>query len=325
MSFARAGVHARTKTTARVLAGVRPGVRLGVHRRAHSRGLALIAVLWMVAALTLLVTSLLAVSRASTQSAQNHGALVQATAVGDAAIQLALVEWQHSKPNPVQRVHGHYRFEGLPIEVALTPASAYINLNRASPRLLHDLLHYAGGLDSMSAETLAQRIIDWRDPDEATLDGSSELAPYLAAGLAVRPRNSAFLSAEDLLQVAGIGLDLFARIEPLITVWGGGSGVDPRSAPENVLAVLAKGDQGLVAMLVRQRAQGSATIDTSMLDRANLGGANANILHLQATVTMVDGSRIVRGRWLEPKAGDDGAPWQSIATEAARYLAAPSN
>lgn len=308
-----------------IRARVRADARPCADSNRRSRGLALIAVLWMVAALTLLVTSVLAVSRASTQSAQNHSALVQAAAVGDAAIQLALVEWRHKPPTPVQRIQGNYRFDGLSIAIALTPASGYINLNSASPGLLHDLLHRAGGLDSATAEVLAQRIVDWRDADTVTLDGSSELAPYLAAGLAVRPRNGSFLSAEDLLQVAGIGLDLFARIEPLITVWGSGSGVDLRSAPEGVLAVLARGDQGLVAMLARQQEQDGATLDTSRLDSAHLGGGNASVLHVQATVTMTDGSRIVRGRWLEPRAGDDGAPWQSIATEPARYLAAASN
>ncbi len=298
---------------------------IGFLVRARSRGLALVAVLWMVAALTLLVASLLAVSRASTQSAQSHSALVQATAAGDAAIQLALVDWRHTPPNPVQRLHGRYQFEGLAIDVALTPASGYINLNRAPPSLLHDLLLSAGGLDSASAGTLAQRIVDWRDADDAALDGGDEYAPYAAAGLAVRPRNGPFLSLEDLLQVAGIGLDLFARIEPLITVWGGSAGVNPLAAPEGVLAVLAGGDHGLAATLAQRRAQDGSTLDTSMLNAGHLSGGSADVLHAQATVIMNDGSRIVRGRWLALRVGLDGSPWQSIATEPARYLPALSN
>lgn len=294
--------------------------------RVRHCGLALVAVLWMIAALTLLVASLVAVSRAGTQSAQNHTAVVRATAVGDAAIQLALVEAQHQQRSGERRLVGEYVFDGARVQVELLPASAYINLNRASPALLQALLVVAGGLDAASAEILAGRIVDWRDVDDAAfMPGDSELDPYLAGGLAVRPRNGAFLSNEDLLQVAGIGLDLFARIEPLITVWGGHSGVDPRFAPEGVLSVLVGGDPGRVAALVGQRERDGATFDTSALDPAYLGTGGSSVLHARATVRMPDGARLVRGRWLEIQARPEGTPWQSVATEPARYLPALSH
>ncbi|WP_341647817.1 hypothetical protein [Thauera humireducens] len=151
--------------------------------RVRHRGLALVAVLWMIAALTLLVASLVAVSRAGTQSAQNHTAVVRATAVGDAAIQLALVEAQHQQRSGERRLVGEYVFDGARVQVELLPASAYINLNRASPALLQALLVVAGGLDAASAEILAGRIVDWRDVDDAAfMPGGSELDPYLAGG-----------------------------------------------------------------------------------------------------------------------------------------------
>ncbi|WP_418647481.1 general secretion pathway protein GspK [Thauera butanivorans] len=292
--------------------------------RIPQRGLALVAVLWMVAALTLLVASLLTMSRATTRSAQNHAALVQATAAGDAAIQLALAESRHL-PDNLGGSSGQYVFDGRSVRVELTPASGYININFAPPELLAELFHVAGGLDAGSAEILARRVVDWRDTDEEAYGGGSELEPYLAAGLAVRPRNGAFLSKEDLLQVAGIGLDLFARIEPLITVWGSHRGVDPLAAPEGVLAVLAEGDPGLAQSIARQRANDGAMFDTSTLNPAYLGTGSAGVFHVQATVVMDDGASIVRSRWVEVRAGEDGTPWRSAATEPARYAPALSN
>lgn len=290
------------------------------------RGLALVAVLWMVAALSLLVASVIAVSRGSTQSAQNHTALVRATAIGDAGIQLALTEWRHEPSMHDRLFVRRYVFGGRVVDVELIPSSAYIDISTAPPDLLQALLVVAGGLDPAAAETLAARIVDWRDPDDsASPGGGSELAPYLAAGLSVRPRNGPFLGKEDLLQVAGIGLDLFARIEPLITVWGASGRVDPQFAPERVLFVLAQGDAGRVAAIMEQRSRGGATLDTSALNPAHVGGGGASVLHARATVTMEDGARVARSRWLEIWPGPDGTPWQAVATEPARYLPAPPN
>lgn len=292
-------------------------------RMSAARGLALVAVLWVVAALSLLVASLLAVSRAGTAAATTHAALVRASALGDAGIQLALVEWPHEVL--IQGVHhfrAHYHFDGHDIAVELLPASAYVDLNRAPLELLSELFRSGGGLDDARAHQLGERVIDWRDADDVAQDGGSELDPYVAAGLAVRPRNGSFQSKEDLLQVAGISLDLFARIEPFITVWSGSSGVDPHFAPVPVLAILAGGDQALAQGLAAQRERLGKLTDTTRLNAAYLGQqADGRVLHARAHVDSADGARILRARWIEFRHGEDGTPWQTLAVEAPRFEA----
>lgn len=291
-------------------------------------GTALVAVMWMVAALSLLVGAMLGVSRAELRVAQTYTSATAAAALGDAAIQLAVLEWKTVPPVPPRLVNREYRFDDHAITVRIVPGNGYIDVNGAPESLLADLFRFGAGLDDIAAETLAQRIVDWRDADDAALPRGAEIADYFAAGVVQRPRNGRFATVEDLLQVLGIDLDLFDRIRPFITVSSGGEGrgVDPMAAPAEVLVVLAGGDASRVAGFVAARDAGDPTVDATMFNPAHLayGGGTAS-LHIEAAVPVGDGRLAIRGRWIVLAAGQDGTPWQTIVTEPVRFVPAAGN
>jgi len=61
---------------------------------------------------------------------------------------------------------------------------------------------------------------------------------YAAAGLSRGAKDGPFLSEVELLQLLGMTEELYARIQPLVTVHSGAEGIDPlRAAPEVLRAV----------------------------------------------------------------------------------------
>lgn len=291
------------------------------------RGAALVAVMWMVAALTLLVGGILGVSRAELRGAQTFTSAATAAAVGDAAIQLAALEWTVAPPDVPALTRKAYEFDGWQVAVRIVPANGYVDLNGAPEPLLIDLFRYGAGLDDAAAEMFAQRIIDWRDPDDGASPRGAEAEAYAAAGVGFRPRNGRFAAVEDLMQVLGMELDLFDRIRPFVTVWAGSGarGVDPMAAPPEVLAILAGGDASRVAAIAGARDAGDLSADTTALEQAHLARGRTTTLHVEAAIPDGDGRLAVRGRWISLERSPDGAPWKTVATEAVRFVPGAGN
>jgi len=288
----------------------------------RQRGVALVAVLWIVAALTLLVASMQTTSTAEIRVAQSRTEIARAAALGDAAIQMALLDWRTSAPPPDRMTRKVYTFEGVAIELAVVPASGYINLNAAPEALLRLALEQRAGLSPAQAQVLAQRIIDWRDQDDAPLPQGAEAEAYVAAGVAFRPRNKPFTVPEDLMQVLGMELDLFDMIQGLFSVWSGSAqGVNPMAAPYEVLLLLAGGRAEVAAQIATARDAGAVGIDTTALEQSFVGGGSiGNTLHLIASVPLAGGGVAVRGRWVNLAADVDGAPWRTLSVEPVRFV-----
>lgn len=295
--------------------GCRPARRV-------QHGVALVAVMWIVAALTLLVAGMLAVSKAEVRAAQTRAQVGGVTGLGDAAIQLAVLDWRTAPVPPDRLLRTRYRVDGVPISVAVIPASGYIDVNTAPETLLQALFVHGAGASPELARTLGQRIIDWRDPDDAALPDGAEAEAYATAGVAWRPRNGRFIVLEDLMQVLGLDFEMFDMIRPFVTVWSGsGQGVNPLAAPPEVLAILAAGNRDRAELIAAARDAGDPAIDMTMLEQAHLNsGSGGNILHVLASVPAGQGRFGVRGRWIQLSPDEDGAPWKTISAEPVRFV-----
>lgn len=286
-------------------------------RCSAQRGVALIAVVWIIAALSLMVIGLVSVTRGELKMLSQATDLVVAAARGDAAINLVLADFMPPNKAPDARLETLVEFDGQVIEVRLTPLSGLIDLNSAPDTLLADLFQFAAGVESVRALALARAIVDWRDADDVAQSGGGERETYVAAAARFLPRNGPFRAREDLLQVLGVDFDLYAKLSPLVTVDGVGSGlVDPRAAPFPVLVVLARGEVGLaeqVALALR-REKGAA--DTSRLHAAHIGaGANGRV-QLDAHVPRADSGAVVRRRIVDPaEPSPGGSPWRTFRIE----------
>lgn len=264
--------------------------------KAGQQGVVLIAVLWIVMALSIIVTGLSRSVRdeAKMLSMARQGA--QASALGDAAIQLVLQQMAVDA-KPVDRVTTvQVPYQGRQMDVQVMPLNGLVDLNSAKTPLLARLLTVAGGLPESAAEPLAQAIVDYRE--QRTAQGASRR----------------FEASEDLMRVPGVNYDLYARLSGLVTadIRSGGA-VNPLAAPSAVLQVLAGGNAQLAQQIDSQRQSGQAGVDMTGLDAALIGSGTVRRYRLQARVPVADGGSFLVTRYVDinPRSRD-GLPWTTF-------------
>ena len=204
-------------------------------------------------------------------------------------------------PDMTQRWVGDGRpyefdFDGAKIDVRLTDESGLIDINTADDTLLQNLFESVGvPLDQ--AMTLSDTIQDWRDPDDMPRAHGAEINEYKAAGLAYGPRNAPFQTVGEVQQVLGMNYDLFEKIEPAITIYGGGVQPNAAYAPMDVLLALPGMTPDLAQQLIAARQQalpGQPAAGLTLPDGtpvvANGGG---NTYTIQSRATLANGASTV--------------------------------
>jgi general secretion pathway protein K len=200
----------------------------------------LISVLWGLGLLTAISLSLLWSSNVSYSLVRNDLEIASVNAVAEAAVNRAVAALLEPRLERRWRTDGiaqGFAFDGTRISISIQDELGKIDLNQADAPVLVGLLKSAG-LDFASADSLTDKIVDWRTPTPLKrLNGAKE-REYREAGSAYQPRNGAFQSVDELLLVMDMTPALFRRIEPALTVYSGRQFIDPRVAPREALAAL---------------------------------------------------------------------------------------
>jgi general secretion pathway protein K len=285
-------------------------------RAARARGLALVAVLWMVAALMVTATGVVYAVRGEVRSVASFREMAAAAALGDAGIAVAARELAAAKSQESRLLQSELAFEQAAIGIRIVPLTGLIDLSAAPEPLLTELIAVAGEVDRGRAARLAQRIIDWRDADDQPQPDGAEDAAYAAAGSPFRTRGGPFESTEDLLQVLDVDFDLYERLRPLVTVHLRGSGrVDPAAAPLPVLRVLAGGNEQIAEAYVAAREASGSLADTTRFPAALIARSPSSRYLIEASVPLSNGALLVSRRILDVAAAHEGLPWQALWTE----------
>ena len=276
---------------------------------APPRGMALIAVLWMVAAMGLIITGVVQSVRSEVKTAATQRQRVVASALADAAILLALqnLHAQQKEPgNTIQFIP--VRFEGLDSYVMLQPLNGLIDINNAPVQLLAEMYRYGGGLNADAALAMAQATLETRE-----LKG-------------VKGTAQGFDATEDLLRVPTMTYDLYAKIVGLVTadVRDGSGRINAMAAPIGVLQVLTAGDHSRAAILAAQRSTNSSVMDTSFLKPGLIEMAPSRSLWLQVQVDLLGGGSVQKSwhvYWdTDPRSG---LPWRVLGTQQSMAAATP--
>lgn len=125
----------------------------------------------------------------------------------------------------------------------ITDEEARINVNRATPDVLHRLLSELG-VERADRDVIVDSILDWRDPNEEhRLNGAESDDYYLTLPVPYRSKNADFDSVDELLQVRGVTPALFygrpesPGLAEYLTVAGSGA-VNINTASDVVLRSL---------------------------------------------------------------------------------------
>ena len=274
--------------------------RQSVYISRRAKGIALIAVLWIVAALSVVVTGVVHSVRSEVRLINHSRQAVEGLALGQAAIALALQDISVRAQRPTQLMQIDVVYLAHTMQVQVMPLNGLIDINSAAEPLLTSLYSVAGAKDEATATALAQ----------ATLQVRSERD--------TRGREKGFEAAQDLLRVPGVDFDLYARLSPLITaeVQGGGGRVNPQAASVEVLAVLAQGNLALAGELATKRASGDTNMDTTRLNAPFIGSTASSRYKLQARVPSADGIQVVLSHSVDVRPDSrSGLPWRIFHTE----------
>lgn len=239
------------------------------------KGGALLAVLWLTAALSAIALAVASTVRAEIERSATALDGLRAYYLASGALERAILymDWG---PGPVSpdgqprywapwRSRLYFQFPAGDAVVEIIPESAKLNLNSAPPEELFALLLNLGA-EPERAREIALGIVDWRTP--APPGGLTPFDQYyLGLAPSFRARHASFEEVEEALLVKGMTPELFygdytpdaegrllARggFRDCVTVWGTPGRVDVNSAPPALLASLGL-SPGAVSWIVETR------------------------------------------------------------------------
>jgi general secretion pathway protein K len=202
-----------------------------------ARGFIVIAVLWILAALSALVLIYLTYVTNSAIIVAGSTDRIQAEAMVSGGVELAAL--QLAGVNDAARPSSgtfNARLGAGRVFVTFRSEAARVDLNAAPKGLLSGLM--AGlGVNASNAAVYADRILAWRASTELG-DGDPENSFYKTSGIAYLPRHAPFPSAEELWLVHGIPSAVIGRMLPFVTVFSNMAAINVLDAAPQVLAAL---------------------------------------------------------------------------------------
>lgn len=230
--------------------------------RVSARGFALLAVLWTLAAITVLAGAALTVARIGAATTRNRVLLVRAGWAREACAEILLA--RYARDPSVRRVAPVDLGGGVWCEAVLEDPARKVHLNRADRKALVTVMA-AVVRRPAAAESLVDAALDWRDADRVPRPFGDE--PPGA-------RNAPFADVAELGLVRGFDDSLVARLDSLLTTRGTGA-VNVTVAPRPVLATLpGMTAEATEALLARQATGGVASAD-ALLDILSPGARRA--------------------------------------------------
>ncbi|MDQ6677090.1 MAG: type II secretion system protein GspK, partial [Acidobacteriota bacterium] len=174
----------------------------------NRRGGALLAVMWLSAALAAVAFSVASTVRSETERTSTAVDDLRTYYLATGAIERSILrmQWGNTWFTPGQPMID-YQFPLGDVHVDIIPEAAKLNINQATPAMLFQLL-LALTRDEGRAQEVTQSIVDWRTPAGGQGTGALD-GYYMELHPSFLPRHASFEEIEELLAVKGMTPDLF--------------------------------------------------------------------------------------------------------------------
>lgn len=226
-----------------------------VWKQAHScRGIALLLVIWVVAALTLIALALSIITRSEAFSAHRFCETAANRCLAEAGVEKAFAELSYRLMHRVERSAwkadgSSYVFElgGGRCRVSVSDEAGKLNLNTMTDKnkiILKNILVTVAGVAPDAANVIADSVLDWKEPDNLRRTYGTDDEYYLSLPDPYKPRHAPFESLDELLLVRGMNADiLYGNTErkgilPFITIYSQAEKINVMTAPREVLAAV---------------------------------------------------------------------------------------
>lgn len=207
----------------------------------RERGAALLLVLWLIALLTALIGAFALTARMEALQGRILSGGARAQELARAGVEYSLVRLADTEPTTRWLPDGRsYRwsYAGGEVELQIVDETGKVDLNQAGQPLLTALMQ-TRGVDREQAGRIASAIVDWRDADPLTqVGGGAEDPDYAAAGRPYGAKDAPFETVAEVEQVLGMTPELYARLEPYLTLYSGRGEPDPTYAQAPVLTAM---------------------------------------------------------------------------------------
>ena len=223
--------------------------------RHSERGLALVVVLWGIAALSLIAAAMLASSMSRAHIDRNAWTQLQVRTEADTGMQMAILSLFNPGPDGRPPLDGTQRQIALgdtTVSVSIQDELGRIDINYAGRDMLRNLFRSAGASGD-NAATLAEQVIAWRSPSGTSSPEGFTARDVAMAGDGYRPRRGPFQSVDELNLVRGMTPQLFRRAESGLTVYSHASSFDTTVAPKLVLEAILGMDQRRADNVIARR------------------------------------------------------------------------
>lgn len=229
------------------------------------RGFALLAVLWLVAALTVLGGVAVGVARTGSQTTRNRILLTRAGWAREACVEILLA--RYAQDPGVRHLDAVDLGRGTWCEASVDDPGTKVNVNVAGRDALATVIAAASHRRAAVVDSLVDALLDWRDADTIPRPLGFESATN---------RNGPLADVRELRYVRGFDDSLVARLSALITTRGGGA-INVNAGPPAVLATLPGiGNEAIEILMARRTSQPIPNAD--MLAGLLSSGARATLL-----------------------------------------------
>ena len=286
-------------------------ISLSANRR-RQRGVALILVLWTFAAVAVLAAEFARAMHDEAASTRNFKESTRARMVAIAGINEVILALRADRRQALSRLetvedeedtdpvrslsHGDGQwveaaFGGHRYEVRVVDEAGKLGLNQIDGVLLRAIF---ANLDipEGDAETIADSIIDWRDPDDLHQPSGAESEYYEGLDRPYRAKNAGFDSVEELLLVRGVTREIFygtdgvPGLRELFSVFNQTKTVNLKSVTPAVMQALGGLDADAATEFgaARRRSGGDAALEQLRAALTASGASTRNTVPQQMTV-----------------------------------------
>jgi general secretion pathway protein K len=258
------------------------------------QGFVIVAVLWILMALSALAAIFAVYLSASAQALALNDVALQTEALVSASLELTAYQLTLAgdKERP-SRGSFHFRMDDADVLVTFTSEAARIDLNFAPKEVLAGLFAGLGASKAAAAED-ADRIVGWRT---RPVPGAANVEEALYASAGYTPRQSLFTHVNELALVVGLPPALVERALPFVTVFSGLPDVDTAiAAPEVIDALPGKASDKPGDALGAPSTPSSgplATADTHAPAQNDPATTKSTCYRIDATIRFSNGRRAV--------------------------------
>jgi general secretion pathway protein K len=264
------------------------------HQKKSEVGIALLLVLWMLVILIGIIGVFALIASTEHQQGKLLARTVQARYAAEGGVDIATMRLINGDPLlrwvPDNRVY-KFNVDKARIEIRVVDESGKVDINVAGSDVINPLLR-AVGVDALQAQNITSAIVDWRDPDDLlTLPGGAEDPQYASAERPYGAKDGAFQTISELQQVLGVTPELYAKLQPLITIYSGLARPSASYASPEVLAALGLQAPQIAQLLAQREAWRPGTPVFTLPDGNPLATSGTGTYSISSLAIEPDGSR----------------------------------